>query len=154
MEIDIMENVSEKKYFNFVEGKFSDQLIQEAMQCINEIINEQGNINLDYDDLKLLSKAGEGKLSVVTIAKGEIDKVFKLAPGQLKEFDLQQCQAHLIYLWFSKDIQIDTWVNEMRSLFDYLDPNNQKIIKWGITATDKLFGSSAKVLLLSIGVSQ
>ena len=139
--------------FSFEQDRFSDDTIKEARLCIENILDEHGSINLDYSDLKELSKAGEGKLSVVTIAKGEVDKVFKLAPAQLKDYTLQQCHAHLVYLWFSKDIQIGTLLNEMRSLFEYLDPYNQSDIKWGLAATNTLVGNNAKVLLLSIGIS-
>ena len=143
-----MENVSEKKYFNFVEGRFSDLLIQEAEQCIDEIINEHGTINLDRSDFEMLKWKGMGAESVVAITRGNVEDVYGKALEELKDYNLKDCKTHLIYLWMSnEDNNSARWIDCMRNFMEGL--GDDSLIKWGITVTNQNLGNGAKLLLIS-----
>lgn len=147
-----IENGSEMKYFNFVEGRFSNQLIQEAELCIDEIINEHGTINLDRSDFEMLKKKGEGSTSVVAITRGNVENVYSKAFEELKDYNLKDCKAHLIYLWMSNvEFKNSTrWVDYMRNFTNSL--GSDSLIKWGVTMNDENLECSAKLLLISTGI--
>lgn len=135
--------------FKFGEGWFSRETLVHASLCIEDILNHHGIISLDYDDFMQLCEAGKGLLSAVAIVRGTVNELFDKAYKQLEGYDIEGCDAVLIYLWITKEqIQQTELLSRLR---DFIDKEVNAVVKLGVTVTDKVTNDNAKLFIIGTG---
>ena len=131
----------------------ADDILSIATKSIAEIITMEGNINLDFRDVKKILKDGGVAIMSTGIAEG--DKRLKFAIENalksplLNNNDISNAKKILFNISWSKDAPLlIEETNEIDNFMESLDPNIEVI--WGEAEDDSL-GKNVKFTVLATG---
>ena len=131
----------------------ADDILSIATKSIAEIITMEGNINLDFRDVKKILKDGGVAIMSTGIAEG--DKRLKFAIENalksplLNNNDIANAKKILFNISWSKDAPLlIEETNEIDNFMESLDPNIEVI--WGEAEDDSL-GKNVKFTVLATG---
>lgn len=131
----------------------ADDILSIATKSIAEIITMEGNINLDFRDVKKILKDGGVAIMSTGIAEG--DKRLKYAIENalksplLNNNDISNAKKILFNISWSKDAPLlIEETNEIDNFMESLDPNIEVI--WGEAEDDSL-GKNVKFTVLATG---
>ena len=131
----------------------ADDILSVATKSIAEMITMEGNINLDFRDVKKILKDGGVAIMSTGIAKGErrlkhaIDSALK--SPLLNDNDISKAKKILFNISWCKDAPLlIEETNEIDSFMESLDKNIEVI--WG-EAEDPSLGENVKFTVLATG---
>ena len=133
----------------------SDDTLSNAARSIAEIINTQGYINVDFQDVKTTLK--DSGTAVISTGYGEGEgRVTKsindaLNSPLLRNSDIRSSKRLLFYLHFNPKAQQSFKMGEMNEITQFAANLSKNIkIKWGATFDESL-GEKVKMTILASG---
>ncbi len=133
----------------------ADETLANAARSISEIINEEGYINVDFQDVKTTLK--DSGTAIISTAYGEGDRRISKAINNalhsplLKKHDINTSQRLLFKVACSKDSANALCAEEINEIRQFTGNLPSTIdIKWGIV-DDPTLGDKVKITMLASG---
>lgn len=144
------------KDLNFINAfSKADDTLANAARSIAEIINTEGYINVDFQDVKTTLK--NSSTSIISTGYGEGDKRITKAINDalnsplLKNSDIRSSKRLLFYLHFNPKAEKEFRMEEMTEISQFAANLSKNIkIKWGATF-DETLGEKVKMTILASG---
>lgn len=144
------------KDLNFINAfSKADDTLSNAARSIAEIINTEGYINVDFQDVKTTLK--NSSTSIISTGYGEGDKRITKAINDalnsplLKNSDIRSSKRLLFYLHFNPKAEKEFRMEEMTEISQFAANLSKNIkIKWGATFDESL-GEKVKMTILASG---
>lgn len=133
----------------------SDDTLAKAARSIAEIINTEGYINVDFQDVKTTLK--NSGTAIISTGYGEGEKRVTKAINDalnsplLKNSDIRSSKRLLFYLHFNPNASQEFLMGEMSEITQFAANLSKNIkIKWGATF-DNTLGDKVKMTILASG---